>query len=181
MRKTKYTEGLIVDILCHKHFNFIDGTVIPNCMFTYMEADLMVVSNLRYVHEIEVKCSKRDFLQEFAPAELSNPKPLSYSKSEKHKIITNMYNSPHVIARYSVAVPPELEELAKQYVPHNCGIIKVTAGKPGDELNGRVCILREPKRLSMARELNEKEFIKLTRIVCARYWNQRLYGKSGRK
>ena len=181
MIKAKYTEGLIVNILCHNYFNFIDQVVIPNCCINYMEADLMIVSLKRFIHEVEVKCSKRDLLQEFAPHMLKNPKTATWAKKCKHDIITNSASENHIISRYSVAFPPELESIAKQVVPHTCGLIKVTAGEQGDELNGSITILRNPKRLSYSRELNEKEYIKVARIVCARYWNQRLYGKNGRK
>lgn len=181
MNRTKYTEGLVVDILCCRYFDYIQHIIIPNCMMTCMEADLLSVSNDRYIHEIEVKCSRQDFMNEFAPSNERSRTKLSHAKLRKRSIINGTHNGTHLIARYSVAFPPELEDLAKRYVPSNCGLIRVTAGECGDELNGNISILRNPKRLFNSRQLNESEYIKIAKIVCARYWNQRLYGKNGRK
>lgn len=181
MSEVKYTEGLIVDLLCHHYFKTGADIIVPNCMITGREADLLVISNLHRAHEIEVKCTRSDLIQEFAPDRMKTPKKLSWSKSQKHHLLQGN-GGIHMISRFSLAVPPHLVDLAKEITPEHFGIFMVTSEpKEGYTFNGSVTCVRRPKQIVNSRPLTDKELRLMCRITCSRYWNQRLYGAKGRK
>lgn len=179
--EVKYTEGLIVDIMCSRYFRIESEIIIPNCCMTGHEADILRISAKNLAHEIEVKCSKADLISEFAPDRMKTPKELSWSKRAKHASMRGEGRE-HMISRYSVAVPPRLKELALEIIPEHYGLYVVTSyPKAGYKFNGTVNEVRRAKIISNSRPLNDHEIRLVCRITCSRYWRQRIYGISGRK
>lgn len=181
MTEPKYTEGMIVDIMCQSCFRVDAEIIIPNCMITGREADILRISPQNYAHEIEVKCTRADLISEFAPDRMKTKKELSWSKHWKHRILSGE-GKQHIISRYSVAVPPNLRELAIEILPAHYGLYVVTSVPlEWRRCNGIVDEVRRAKRIVNSRALNDHEILLMCRITCSRYWHQRLYGANGRK
>lgn len=177
----KYTEGIIVDIMCSQYFRIESEIIIPNCCMTGREADILRVSAKNLAHEIEVKCSRADLISEFAPDRMKTPKELSWSKRTKHASMRGEGRE-HMISRYSLAVPPNLKDLALEIIPEHYGLYVVASYPlPASKLNGTVKEIRRAKLISNSRPLNDHEIRLMCRITCSRYWRQRIYGINGRK
>jgi len=145
MRKIKTPE---MEVALARHFNYRLNVIVPNVSWGFglnYEADLIIVTPLRYVTEIEIKVSLSDI------------------KAEKKK--RGFAHRGIYIRRFYFAVPYYLCDC--EYIPNNCGLLSV------DE-SLRVKSLRAPRHNSSAQKITDTQLNKLLHLGCMRIWTLKL-------
>jgi hypothetical protein len=132
--------------------------IVPNVswgLFTWGEADLIIVSKSKFLSEIEIKISLKDLEADEA------------KKKWRYPIRDIM------IKYFYYAVPIDLLEGAKKIIANssipqiqNAGIIAI-----GE--TGRVMLIQKPITNKKAQPLPDKDLFKLARLSVFRYWNLR--------
>ena len=143
-----------IEIAVARKFDTRANLIVPNVSwglgFNY-ELDLLIVTPLRYVYEVEIKISIDDL------------------KAEKLKRLTT-HHDPR-IKRFYFAIPDDLKEQAIPLIDKDAGILVVKRwyynGSSGLECN----ILRKPHANNHSTKLNDAEIINLYKLCAMRVWN----------
>ncbi len=137
--------------------------VVPNVSwgFKIHECDLLSVTNSRYATEVEIKISVAD------------------TKKDKEK--THGHKSDKVKYLY-FAMPKEIYDKAKEFVPKRAGIYTVEAYYWRKQLRYRVVCERKAEVNKTHRKLTEDEMDQLRRLATMRYFSLlRRYVREKRK
>jgi hypothetical protein len=114
----------------------------------YHECDLLALSKLDVLHEIEIKISKSDLLAD---------------KRKRHG------HQSAIIKRLWYAVPNNLVDFAKLHIPEDAGLIRCEVTHRGFLVSS---VVRRPK--FRGKEKPDQEIIKhMYELMAMRYWDER--------
>lgn len=156
--KKTYTEDSIAHALAlskSSPFNFQTNLIVPNVYWGWKlnyEADLIVITSSRYVHEIEIKLTKQDLKNDF------NKK--IYHEDRLNRISYLWYAGPIDM----------LQEFIDK-CPENAGIITVEYKSEINEW--KVKVHRNPKANNKSKKITSYYYSKLARLGTIKYWNKK--------
>lgn len=138
-----YQTTLEIEYALSKYFNIRINIVIPNVSwgFDIHECDLLVVSKLGYLTEVEIKISLQD---------------LKKDSKKRHG-----HRDDRIKALY-FAIPSKMAKYI-EYIPPHAGILVINS-------KGKVFLLSKPKLNSKARVMNIEDKLKLLRLGTMRIW-----------
>lgn len=153
----KESQERLFEFFLMKHYNFI----CPNTYVLGHESDLVSVTKSGFIHEIEIKSSRNDLLNE-----LSGRNKI---KQRKHKAMANIkssmttYTHTHIPNYFWFAFSKKIYK--KQEIPIYAGILSI---KKDD-----VKIVKKAIRLHKSK-LSIKKMEYISRGLMLRYWRKRL-------
>ncbi len=156
-----------MEVAIAKLFGIRQNIIVPNISwgFRMHECDLFIVKKSGIAVEVEIKRSKSDLLADFKKRHHHN---------DKQNRITELY----------YALPEELYEKCKEFIPEDAGIImcyRYTNYRK--ETYIYATIKRKAKRIKGARKLNEEEQLRVARLGTMRIWSlkQKIIKLNGQK
>ena len=138
----------MVEIAVAQHFGIRDHIVVPNInwgLFSYHEADLLVLYESNWCSEVEIKVSSQDIKND-----------LKKKHNHEEKNIRDLW----------FAVPEELKDHPD--IPPHAGILAVSRYLYRKRLRYHVERIRLPKKNPKARKFTDEERLKLLRLGCLR-------------
>lgn len=143
-----FSERSIQRLLVLRNFDISRYVSIPNVSYGFLpyEADLIAVSKSGYAHEVEIKVSKADILNEVKKSD-----KIGRHNSDRNKI-----------AYFYFAGPEFLKEDFEKHAPDHWGILC---------FNNRGFISYSRPAKKVAGPLSKEDRIKLYRLGVIRYWN----------
>ncbi len=139
-----------MEIALASWFDYRQNLIVPNVYWgmNMHECDLLVVSRVGYVTEVEIKVSRAD---------------LRKDAEKKHG-----HNGGRVIKFLYFALPESLKEAALEFVPERAGILTVW----DDRDHGlRVRRVRDALPNKVATKMSDSERYKVARLGALRIWN----------
>lgn len=152
-----WTERHIQVALSYWFFDYRRQFIIPNLSYGFFhghrgESDLIVISNARYVTEVEIKCDVYDLRKEIEKA--------------KHRR-ADLFGP--VVKRYYIAAPIEVwENFGDSALPEGAGRIEVYIDHARTP-RGR--LVKPSACNKAARPLTDKEMLDVLRLAYLRVWN----------
>lgn len=140
------------------HFDWFNNRIMTEWNIGGGRADLIVVSRVGYVTEIEIKVTRGDWESD-REKEKWNPA----RTGDLYRGI--VYGTRKDISKFFYAVPEELADRIPIWVPLGVGIVAVDRGKWGDEVR----VVRKAVR-SPARKLTDGEWNRLRDACYMRFW-----------
>ena len=140
-----------MEVAIAKYFGIRKHIVVPNVSWGFFnhECDLFFIRTSGYGFEVEIKRSKSDMLADF-------------KKKHGHKDRQNR------IVQLYYAFPEELLSKVEDLVPEECGIITVSRSEWNNK--AYASMRRDAKRKKGAKQLTQKEQLKIARLGTLRIW-----------
>lgn len=136
-----------IEIAIANYFGFLTKIIVPNVNFMVgHECDLLIVYPSGKTIEVEIKRSKSD---------------TKVDLKKFHKHISNK------ISALYFALPIEIYEDCKEFIPEKAGIITVFSQNGLESVK----VVRKPVINKMARNLTNIEMQKVMRLGCLRIWS----------
>jgi len=176
LNKVVWSENKIAGALARQIFQRKSLVVVPNCIWTGHECDLLVVTNSLRIIDIEVKISKADFR-----ADAKKDKWLEYWTGNFNTPIKDRVRTPRdwpqKVWKHYYAMPKSIwhPDMAEQRPSKTSGIILMS------ELSGRIYAHVEirAKPCRDADKLTPADAIDIARLASLRMWTA--YEKLGNK
>lgn len=130
--------------------NTVCATNISWGLFSWGEADYVVVTKARFLVEIEIKVSPTDFKRDILKKK--------WKSGDREKMVRRFY----------YAVPLEMVDKIREFLPEDAGLITVEQTK---SYGYRVKVVKESEVNRNAREMTDKEIYNLARLQCFRWFN----------
>jgi len=146
--RTSLTTPEMEQILA-EYFDYRQKLIVPRVSwgFNIHELDLAIVTESKYLWEVEIKVSAQD---------------LKKDKSKRH----GHYDSRHRVKRLYFAVPAPLAGLCLEVAPERAGVLSIAPERVCD-----VSILRKPKDDKQAEPLTDEQVAKISRLGTLRVWS----------
>lgn len=143
-----------MEVALARYFNIRTHIIVPNLSWGFFnhECDLFLIRKSNFGFEIEIKISIADLKKDLKK---------KHGHVDKANRIVQLY----------YAIPKELLEKAKEYIPENCGILTIELYNSNGKYTRHVSTYREAKRKKGARRLTEKEQLQITRLGTMRIWS----------
>ena len=152
-----HTEDSVINVLSiSKHWNYFKDIIVPRVHFFAWESDILIingkyrrVANRGKLEEIEIKLSIEDLKADFK------------NKITKHKALKAGSTALH---KFWFALPIDIVEEAKQYIPDYAGIISVGVR------HRDVIIVKEAPSLKGGHVVGPQEKLRLLTSTYHRFW-----------
>jgi len=167
LNKVVWSENKIAGALARQIFQRKSLVVVPNCIWTGHECDLLVVTNSLRIIDIEVKISRADFL-----VDAKKDKWLEYwtgSLNTPHRDrVRTPRDWPQKVWKHYYAMPKKIwkPEMAEQRPSKTSGVILMS------ELSGRIYAHVEvrAKPCRDADKLSPADAVDIARLASLRMW-----------
>ena len=151
-------ESKIQEILFEYFYDKHHFLICPNTYVLGHESDLITVTKTGFLHEIEIKASRSDFLHEIrGNSRIKKRKHMAMSKVNPKNINTHLPNY------FWFAFSGKIYK--KKEIPNYAGILRIK--------NNEVKIIKKAQRLH-GNKLSEKKRDYLGRGLTVRYWKERI-------
>jgi len=152
VRKKRMFTTIEMEVAIVTLFGIRENIIVPNISWGFYihEIDLFLINKSGYVKEIEIKRSKSDLIADFTK---------KHHHVDKQNRINELY----------YAMPVELYETCKHYIPENAGIITCNRYDNDSKIYAR--IIRHAKKIKNSRKLTIEEQLQIARLGTMRIWS----------
>ena len=140
-----YETSLEIEIAVANWFGIRTHIIVPNLSWAFMpyECDLVVLTKVGYLYEVEIKVSRSDLIRD------KKKYKWAYMRHRTRKIW--------------FAIPEKLAG-SMEYIPQQAGVFIV-------DKNGHITELRKPEIDSTAQKLSDRECFNVARLGAMRIWS----------